>query len=100
MIDLRTSDEQSSVVSRLGEIDLAEEAKHIAASLPLAAIDVYYFPTADGTEIELTIRGQEATYIVRYIVMPTGIKECSSFLWLDLVASSESRCLSLQSTGN
>ncbi len=98
MIDLRTPDEQSRVVSRLGEIDLVEEAEHIPACLPLAAIDVYHFAVIDGTEIELTIRDQEVMYTARYTVVPTGIEEHPSFLWLDIVASSESRCLSVQST--
>src|SRR6266568_8791838 len=75
MIDLRTPDEQSCVVSRLGEIDLVEEAEQIPACLPLTAIDVYHFAVTDGTEIELTIRSLEAMYTARFTVVPTGIEE-------------------------
>jgi hypothetical protein len=98
MIDLHTPDEQSRVVSRFGEIDFVEEAKQIPACLPLTAIDVYHFVVTDGAEIELTIRSGEATSAARFTVMPTGIEEQISFLWLDIIASSESHALSVQST--
>jgi hypothetical protein len=98
MIDLRTPSEQSYVVSRLGEIDLVEEAKQIPACLPLTAIDVYHFAVTDGTEIKLTIKNEGIMYTARYSVLPTEIEEHFSFLWLDIVASSESRRLLVQST--
>jgi hypothetical protein len=85
MIDLHTSDERSSVTSRVYDLDIPEEAEYLPAGSPLAAIDLYHFPVIDGTEIELTIRSQVGTDTARYIVDATSIKEHSSFLWLDVM---------------
>jgi hypothetical protein len=96
MIDLRAPDEQSRVVSHFGEIDLVENANQIPACLPLTALDVSHFAVTDGAEIEVTIKNRGTMSTARYSVLPTGIEECSSFLWLDMVASSEARRLPVQ----
>ncbi len=97
MVNLLAPDEQSFVVSHTYDLDVVEEAEHIPSS-SLTDVDVYHFAVTDGTEIELTIRDRKVMYTARYAVVSTGIEEHSSFLWLDIVASSESRCLSVQST--
>jgi len=56
MIDLHTPDERSCVISHVAHLPLTEEAEHLSAGLPLAAIDLYHFPATDGMEIELSIR--------------------------------------------
>jgi hypothetical protein len=56
MIDLCTLDERSSVISRLDDLPITEEAEHLPADLPLTAIDLYRFLATNGMEIELTIR--------------------------------------------
>jgi len=85
MIDLRTPDERSRVTSWAYGFDIPEEAEHLPAGSPLAAVDLYHFPATDGMEIELTIKSQSGEYIARYIVNATGIEERSSFLWLDVM---------------
>src|SRR5438105_1067162 len=85
MVDLNTIDEQSCVVSRLGEIDLVEEAEHIPACLPVIGIDVYHFEVTDGTEIELTITDQAREYQARYTVQSNGIEEHLSLLRLHVI---------------
>ncbi len=90
LIDLRTPDEQSSVLRRLGDLDLVEETEHIPASLPLAAVE--------GTEIELTLKSQMGKQTARYIIDVTSVQEQSSLLWLDILALSESRHLPVQNS--
>jgi hypothetical protein len=85
MVDLRTPDERSSVTSRVYDLDIPEEAEHLPAGSPLAAIDLYRFPVTDGMEIKLTIRSQAGTDTACYIVKTTGVEEHSSFLWLDVI---------------
>ena len=80
MINLRTPDERSSVTSRVYDLDIPEEAEHLPAGSPLAAIDLYHFPVTDGMEIKLTIRSQAGTDTACYIVKTTGVEEHSSFL--------------------
>lgn len=90
LIDLCTCDEESSVLTRLDDFDLAERAEHIPASVPLIGIDFYHFPATDGTEIELTIKRQGKEYTARFLVEANGIQKQPSFLWLDIIKSSES----------
>jgi hypothetical protein len=98
MVWLRTPDEQSCVVSRVGDLDIIEEADHIPSDSPLIslyprleAIDVYHFAVADGTEIELTIKDQSGERQVRYTVQAPGVlEEDSPSFQLDIVRSSES----------
>jgi hypothetical protein len=90
MIDLRTPDERSSVTSRVYDLDIPEEAEHLPAGSPLAAIDLYHFPATDGMEIELIIRSQAGTDTACYIVKTTGVEEHSSFLWLDVIKARDS----------
>ncbi len=91
MIDLRTPNEQSSVLSSLCDLDIIEEAEHIPANLPLVAIDIYHFSAIDGTEIELTIKCQSEEHTARYVIDATGVQEHSCVIWLDIVKSSQSR---------
>ncbi len=93
-IDLCTCDEQSCIITRLGDFDLEERAEHIPASVPLIAIDFYHFPAIDGTEIELTITSQGKEYAARFLVEADGIKKQPSFLWLDILEANTSQCIS------
>jgi hypothetical protein len=88
MIDLRTPDEISRVTCWAYGFDIPEEAEHLPAGSPLAAVDLYHFPFTDGMEFELVIRSQAGEYIARYIVDATGIEEHSSFVWLDVMKAS------------
>jgi hypothetical protein len=91
MISLRSPDEQSVVSTHAYDLDLTEEADHIPSTYPpLAAIDVYDFPAVDGTEIMLTVKSQAEERLARYTIHPAGVEEHSSFLWLDIIGSSES----------
>jgi hypothetical protein len=90
MIDLRTPDERSRVTSRAYDFDIPEEAERLPAGSLLAAVDLYHFPATDGMEIELTIRSQAGEDTARYIVNATGLEECSSFLWLDVIKARDS----------
>jgi len=85
LVDLHTPDERSCVTSWAYDLDIPEEAEHLPAGSPLAAIDLYHFLATDGMEVELTIKGQGGEYTARYIVHATGIEERSSFLWLDMM---------------
>lgn len=85
MIDLRTPDERSCVISHVAHLPIMEEAEHLPASLPLTAIDLYHFPATDGMEIELTIRSKGGVQKAYYTVDATSVEEHSSFLWLDVV---------------
>jgi len=89
LVDLQTCDEQSCVITRLGDFDLEERAEHIPASIPLIAIDFYNFPATDGTEIELTIQSQGKKQTARFIVDANGIQKQPSFLWLDVLKAGE-----------
>ncbi|MBO0780053.1 MAG: hypothetical protein J2P37_14615 [Ktedonobacteraceae bacterium] len=90
MVNLRTPDEQSRVVSYAHDLDIREEAEHIPSAPPLATVDVYHFMVTDDTTITLTIKSQTAGYQARYTVHPHGIEENSPFLWLDIIRSGDS----------
>src|SRR5260370_29105332 len=90
MIDLRTPDERSRVTSWVYDFDILEEAEHLSAGSPLAAVDLYRFPVTDGMEIDLTISSQEGEYTARNLVTATCVEEHSSFLWLDVIRARDS----------
>jgi hypothetical protein len=81
IIDLYAPDERSYVVSRLGEIGLVEEAEHLPACIPLAAIEVYNFLVTDGTEITLTVKSRQAgVRQARYTIHSDRVEVHSSLL--------------------
>jgi len=89
-VSLHTPDEQSHVVTHAYDLDIREEAEHLPARPPLAAVDVYHFPATDGTEITLTIKSQEQERQAHYTIHDTGVTEDSAFLRLDIIQSNES----------
>ncbi len=94
---LRTSDEQSFVISRDDKYEFMEEVDHIKSGPSfvspypqLAAIDVYHFSVADEAEIELTIKGPSGERKGYYRVHASGVEENSPSFQLDIVRSSDS----------
>ena len=85
IVDFHTPDERSRITGWAYDLDIPEEAEHLPAGSPLAAIDPYHFLATDGMEIGLTIRSQEGEYTAYYLVAATSVEEHSSFLWLDVM---------------
>ena len=91
IVDLYTPTEQSSVTSSLGAIDLVEESDCLPSCLPLAAVDIYHFAVAEGTEITVTITNRVEEHQARYTIQANGIEEHPSSLRLHVIHVCESK---------
>jgi hypothetical protein len=75
--------ERSRVITNFYGLSAPEEPEH------MPEVDLYHFPVADGTDIELTISSPAGeTQAVLYTLLEDGIVEGpSSQIWLDIIES-------------
>jgi hypothetical protein len=83
--------EESHVMSHVYNFPIQEEAEHLPADSPLAGVDLYRFPAFDGTNIMLSVEGQEEKYTAVYSVRETGIDEHTVSLLLDIMEVHEAQ---------
>jgi hypothetical protein len=79
-----TPDEHSHVISHAHNLPLAEEVEH------LQGVDLYYFPVADETQIQLIIDTSTGSKEAWYAVHPDTIVAQHSSIEMDIVRSDES----------